>query len=205
MNLGRSERPWTDARTNSHKKNGTAVTVPCCGPDHTKFWRVDPSQILRGGLSNLLEEGKACTGILFNHESPLRPPRFVTRKIIQGAVKIHRGETASLMLGNLDIQRDWGYAPEYVEAMWQMLQQPKPIDYVVATGESHSLKEFVRETFRKLGINYKNFVVSDKNLNRPSEIQISVADARKAKRDLKWEARVKFDELVSLLIENAKL
>ena len=145
----------------------------------------------------------ACTGILSNHESPLRPTRFVTQKIVSTALRISQGSKEKLSLGRMDVIRDWGWAPEYVEAMWKMLQQSKPTDYVVATGESHSLEEFVCETFKSLNLNYKEHTETDPKLNRPSDIQSSFLSAKKAKRDLKWKARVKFSDLIHLLVKGA--
>jgi len=143
----------------------------------------------------------SCTGILFNHESPLRPQRFVTAKIIATAVRIAGGSRERLTLGNMQISRDWGWAPDYVEAMWKMLQQPSPEDFVIATGESNSLERFVEITFAKLGLDYREHVLSENSLFRPSDIDFSCGDATKAKRYLDWEARHKFHDIISLLIQ----
>jgi GDPmannose 4,6-dehydratase len=142
----------------------------------------------------------ACTGILFNHESPLRPTRFVTRKIVSTAVRIARGSKEKLMLGRMDICRDWGWAPEYVEAMWRMLQQKKPDDYVVATGEEHSLQQFVAETFRQLGLDWKKHVKPDPSLCRPSDIKRSCGNAAKARHRLGWQPKVRFEGLIRRLV-----
>ena len=131
----------------------------------------------------------ACTGILFNHESPLRPNSFVTQKIISTAKRIKKGSNEKLILGRLDISRDWGWAPEYVEAMWLMLQQNKPNDYVIATGETNKLEYFVQYTFEKLGLDYKDYVTQDQSFMRPTDLQISKADPSKAKSLLNWEAK----------------
>jgi GDPmannose 4,6-dehydratase len=144
---------------------------------------------------------KACTGILFNHESPLRPPRFVTRKIIQGAVKIHRGEASSLMLGNLDIQRDWGYAPDYVEAMWRMLQLETPRDYVVATGRAESLRTFVEKAFDQLHLDYRKHVTQDPGLMRKTDILFSRGRPQKANEQLGWKAVTPLEEVIRKMIE----
>ncbi len=143
----------------------------------------------------------ACTGILFNHESPLRPNRFVTQKIISTAKRIKAGSKEKLVLGRLDISRDWGWAPEYVEAMWLMLQQNKPEDYVIATGETNTLEHFVEYTFEKLGLNYKDFVTQDQSFMRPTDLQIGKADPSKAKNKLNWEAQYKMKSVIDLMLE----
>jgi len=147
----------------------------------------------------------ACTGILFNHESPLRPARFVTQKIVSTAVRIGNGSKEKLVLGRLDIRRDWGWAPEYVEAMWRMLQQKKPDDYVVATGEEHSLQQFVAETFRQLGLDWRKHVVSDSKLFRPSDIERSCGNASKARRKLGFRAKIGFKKIISSLIQQDQI
>ena len=143
----------------------------------------------------------ACTGILFNHESPLRPVRFVTQKIVQTARRIANGSDEKLILGRLDIVRDWGWAPDYVEAMWLMLQKEVPEDFVIATGESNSLEYFVSEVFNNFGLNWKDFVVQDKKYFRPSELQISRANPAKALRELKWKASKDLKAITALLCE----
>ena len=140
----------------------------------------------------------ACTGILFNHESPLRPRRFVTQKIIQAAKRIHQGSKERLVLGNLDISRDWGWAPEYVEAMWLMLQQPKAEDFIIATGQTNTLEEFVRIAFEKLNLNWRDHVDQSAEFMRPTELMVSKANVLKAKDKLGWSAKTKLD----LVIEN---
>ncbi|MES1999060.1 MAG: GDP-mannose 4,6-dehydratase [Pseudomonadota bacterium] len=144
----------------------------------------------------------ACTGILFNHESPLRPPRFVTRKIIQAAVRISRGSKEKLILGNMDVQRDWGWSPEYVDAMWRMLQIDKPEDFVIATGESNSLEDFVASAFSEVGLDWHQHVVQDPTLFRPSEIRHSRGNAEKARTMLGWEAHMKMRDVVREMIRN---
>jgi GDPmannose 4,6-dehydratase len=146
----------------------------------------------------------ACTGILFNHESPLRPERFVTQKIVSTAVRIANGSKEKLTLGRLDIRRDWGWAPEYVEAMWRMLQQKKPDDYVVATGEEHSLQQFVAETFRQLKLDWRKHVVSDRKLFRPSDIERSCGNASKARHKLGFKSKIGFKKIISSLIQLAQ-
>lgn len=138
----------------------------------------------------------ACTGILFNHESPLRPTRFVTQKIISTARRIASGSTEKLKLGRLDISRDWGWAPEYVEAMWLMLQQDVPEDYVIATGTTVTLQEFVAEVFRCLDLDWKDHVVVDAEFLRPTDLLVSRADPSKAERQLGWKARYKVADVV---------
>lgn len=138
----------------------------------------------------------ACTGILFNHESPLRPARFVTQKIIRAAARIANGSREQLRLGRLDITRDWGWAPEYVEAMWLMLQQDAPDDYVVATGRSHTLADFVQEAFQLHGLDWHAHVAQEKSLFRPTEILISRADPAKAATKLGWRARYAMTDVV---------
>lgn len=143
----------------------------------------------------------ACTGILFNHESPLRKERFVTKKIISTACRIAAGSTEKLILGNVNIYRDWGWAPEYVEAMWLMLQQNKPEDFVIATGETMSLKDFVITAFEHLNLSIDNNVSFDENLLRPTDIEKGFANPKKAKNILKWEAKTKSKNLVKLMID----
>lgn len=142
-----------------------------------------------------------CNGILFNHESPRRGENFVSRKITIGVAKIKAGLTNKLYLGNLKARRDWGYAPEYVEAMWLMLQQSKPDDYVVATGESHTVEEFVKEAFRYAGLNWKRHVEIDPRYFRPSEVDDLKGDISKAKKRLKWSPKVRFKELVQIMVD----
>lgn len=143
----------------------------------------------------------ACSGILFNHESPLRPERFVTRKIVSAACRIAAGSPEKLRLGNLSIQRDWGWAPEYVEAMWRMLQQPEPDDYVVATGESNPLSSFVEEAFAHQGLDWHDHVESDETLFRPTEIEAGRGNPAKAKAKLGWQATKKMREVVRRMVD----
>lgn len=143
----------------------------------------------------------ACNGILFNHESPRRGETFVTRKITRAATRIKRGLQNKLYLGNLDAKRDWGYAGDYVEAMWLMLQQDEPGDYVVATGESHSVREFVEEVFSYLDLDWQKYVEIDQRYFRPSEVEFLQGDAGKAKRVLGWEPKVTFKELAKMMTD----
>ena len=143
----------------------------------------------------------ACNGILFNHESPRRGETFVTRKITRAIAYIKAGLQKKLYLGNLDAKRDWGYAKEYVEAMWLMLQQDKPEDYVIATGETHAVSEFCEEAFNYVGLNWKDYVEIDPRYFRPAEVDLLIGDASKAKRILGWEPKTKFKELVHLMVD----
>ena len=144
----------------------------------------------------------ACSGILFNHESPRRGPEFVTRKISRGVARIKLGLQKSLAMGNLEAKRDWGFAPDYVEAMWLMLQQERPDDYVVATGETHSVAEYLELAFRHIGIeNWRDYVQTDPVFLRPAEVDLLVGDAGKARRVLGWRPRVAFSELVKIMVD----
>jgi GDPmannose 4,6-dehydratase len=142
----------------------------------------------------------ACTGILFNHESPLRAERFVTRKIVAAAARIARGSREKLHLGNMRIVRDWGWAPDYVDAMWRMLQQPAPEDFVVATGVSHSLEHFVDVAFRAAGLQWRDHVVTDKSLYRPTDLDYGRADPARAAKVLGWTAHHGLDDVVRLMV-----
>jgi GDPmannose 4,6-dehydratase len=146
----------------------------------------------------------ACSGMLFNHESPLRPERFVTRKIVASACRVAAGTQGQLELGNISIQRDWGWAPEYVEAMWLMLQQDKPQDYVIATGESHSLEEFIETAFSCLGLDWEKYVVLDPALLRPADITVGRADPTRAREHLGWQARHRMRDVVRMMVEAEK-
>jgi GDPmannose 4,6-dehydratase len=142
----------------------------------------------------------ACTGILFNHESPLRPERYVTRKSVAAACRIAGGSRERLRLGNVRVLRDWGWAPDYVEAMWRILQHPEPEDFVVATGESHSLEHFVELAFREVGLNWRDHVEIDRALYRPADLDVGRADPRKAARSLEWTARHRLPEVVRMMV-----
>jgi len=142
-----------------------------------------------------------CCGILFNHESVLRGKQFVTKKVISTAVRISRGSKQKLTLGNINIQRDWGYAPAYVETMWKMLQQEQPDDYIIATGEAHSLREFANEAFKSLDLNWEDYVIVDKDLYRLSDIESIYGDASKARARLGWNYHMSFQDLVHLLVD----
>ena len=143
----------------------------------------------------------ASNGILFNHESPRRGETFVTRKITRAATRIKMGLQDELFLGNLDAQRDWGFAKEYVEVMWLMLQQDKPDDYVCATGETHTIREFCEECFGLLGLDWQKYVKHDARYERPSEVELLIGDPAKLKKQIGWEPKVKFKELVRIMTE----
>jgi GDPmannose 4,6-dehydratase len=143
----------------------------------------------------------ASNGILFNHESPLRGETFVTRKITRAATRIKLGLQKDLVLGNLDSKRDWGYAKEYVEAMWLMLQQDNPDDYVIATNETHTVKEFLETTFELLDLDWKQYVRFDQRYMRPAEVDLLIGDPSKAKKQLGWEPKVKFRELCQIMVD----
>jgi GDPmannose 4,6-dehydratase len=143
----------------------------------------------------------ACNGILFNHESPRRGETFVTRKITRAATQIKLGLKDKLYLGNLEAKRDWGFAGDYVIAMWLMLQQDEPDDYVIATGETHSVREFAERVFQRLGLDYKKHVVIDPKYFRPTEVDVLLGDATKAGKKLGWKPRIRFDQLIDMMIE----
>jgi GDPmannose 4,6-dehydratase len=143
----------------------------------------------------------ACNGILFNHESPRRGETFVTRKITRAVANIKAGLQKKLFLGNLDAKRDWGYAPEYVEAMWLMLQQETPDDFVIATGETHTVREFCEQAFGHVGLDWQDFVEIDPRYLRPAEVDILIGDPAKAKRELDWTARTTFKDLVRIMVD----
>jgi GDPmannose 4,6-dehydratase len=144
----------------------------------------------------------ACSGILFNHESPLRPKRFVTKKIVESACGIANGKNEKLVLGNVSIKRDWGWAPEFVEAMYLILQEDKPDDFVIATGKNLSLEEFVDTTFRYFNLNYKDYTSFDTSLFRPSDISESLGNPSKAAKILKWKAKYLADDVIKMMIED---
>ncbi|MGE6610547.1 GDP-mannose 4,6-dehydratase [Peribacillus sp. NPDC076916] len=143
----------------------------------------------------------ACSGILFNHESPRRGIDFVTRKITDAVAKIKLGIQDKLHLGNIDSKRDWGFAGDYVKAMWLMLQQDEPDDYVIATGETHTVKEFVEIAFEHVGLNWQEHVVQDPQFMRPAEVDILLGDPSKAKRKLKWEPQINFEQIVKMMVD----
>jgi len=143
----------------------------------------------------------ASNGILFNHESPRRGETFVTRKITRAVARIKAGLQKKLYLGNLDAKRDWGFAPDYVEAMWLMMQQEKPDDYVIATGETYSVRQFLEESFGCVGLNWKDYVEHDVRYDRPAEVDLLIGDPSKAKKQLGWTPKVMFKELVKIMVD----
>ena len=143
----------------------------------------------------------ACTGILFNHESPRRGFEFVTRKISLAVARIKNNLQKEIKLGNINARRDWGHARDYVEAMWAMLQQEKPLDYVIGTGEQHSVEEFLKIAFNYVNLNYKDYLKIDKFFFRPAEVETLLADSLNAKKNLGWEPRIKFKDLVEEMVE----
>jgi GDPmannose 4,6-dehydratase len=155
-------------------------------------------------LANNYREGYglfACNGILFNHESPRRGETFVSRKITRAVARIKLGLQEKVFMGNLEAKRDWGYAPEYVDAMWRMLQQERPEDYVIATGEAHSVREFLEEAFGFVGLDWKEHVEIDRRYFRPTEVDCLIGDASKARERLGWEPRVRFKDLVKIMVK----
>jgi len=144
----------------------------------------------------------ACNGILFNHESPRRGETFVSRKITIGIAKIKAGSAEKIYLGNIEAKRDWGYAPEYVESMWNILQQEKPDDFVVSTGETHSVKEFLEEAFSYAGLgDWKNYIEIDPQYFRPTEVDLLMGDSTKAKNKFNWDPKIKFKDLVKIMVD----
>jgi GDPmannose 4,6-dehydratase len=143
----------------------------------------------------------AANGVLFNHESPRRGETFVTRKITRAVARIYARRQKKLYLGNLDAKRDWGYAPEYVAGMWRMLQQDQPMDYVLGTGESHSVREFLEEAFGYVDLDWNDYVEMDPRYLRPSEVDFLLADPARARRELGWESQIKFKELVRIMVD----
>jgi GDPmannose 4,6-dehydratase len=143
----------------------------------------------------------AVSGILFNHESPRRGTEFVTRKITYGAVRIKLGLAKDLHLGNLDARRDWGYAGDYVDAMWRMIQNDQPVDFVVGTGQTHSVREFCEKAFSYLDLDYHDYVIQDPRFIRPAEVDLLVADASKVHKELQWQPKVDFDGLIEMMVD----
>ncbi len=177
-------------------QNETTIFQPRSPYAATKLYAHWMTRIYREGFGLF-----ACNGILFNHESPRRGETFVTRKVTRGLAKILAGQQKKILLGNLDSERDWGYAPEYVEGIWRILQQDKPDDFVLGTGESHSIREFVEEAFRYAGLDWQRYVEISPRYLRPLEVERLVADATKARAQLGWEPRITFRELVAIMVD----
>lgn len=186
---------------------GDTSKEPAC--ESTAFYPQSPYAVAKASAFWLVNNYReaydvfVCTGILFNHESSLRPSRYVTQKIISTAKRIAKGSGEILELGRLDIARDWGWAPEYVEAMWLILQQKKPEDYVIATGETNSLKMFLLETFNQLGLNWKEHVKQTNELMRPTDLLVSSANVSKAKSQLGWQAKYKMKDIIRLMLADS--
>src|SRR5258708_11158916 len=180
------EVPQTE-RTRFHPRSAYGISK-VCGYDLTRNYR-EAYQTF------------AVSGILFNHESPRRGFEFVTRKITSGIARILSGEVKELRLGNLEAKRDWGHAREYVEAMWRMFQQPKPDDYVIATGETHSVREFCEVAFGAVNLDYRDHVIVDESFYRPAEVELLIGDATKARVDLGWSANITFRDLVCEMVQ----
>lgn len=179
--------------------------------ESTPFYPRSPYAVAKSAAHGLVANYReayglfACTGILFNHESPLRPERFVTQKIVRGAARIAAGDTKKLSLGDLDIERDWGWAPEYVEAMWLMMEAEKPDDYIIATGKTVPLSYFVESVFNYFGLRWTDHVIQDKKLSRPLDIRTSKGNATKAEKELGWKSQSDIDDIVKLMCKDAEL
>jgi GDPmannose 4,6-dehydratase len=193
-------------QASSSEMFGKAQEVP--QTERTKFWPRSPygaSKAYGHHMTVTYRESyglHASCGILFNHESPRRGPEFVTRKISQAVARIHLGQQDSIALGNLDARRDWGYAGDYVEAMWRMLQQDEPGDYVIATGETHSIRDFLDIAFAHVGVaDWGKHVTLDPRLTRPAEVEQLVGDPSKASVELQWKPTVGFTSLVAMMVD----
>ena len=176
--------------------------------EQTPFFPMSPYAVAKASAYWLVNNYRdaynifACTGILFNHESPLRPERFVTQKIIQAAKRIATGSQEKLKLGRIDIARDWGWAPEYVDAMWRMLQQDNAQDYVIATGTTMTLEEFVDAAFKEAGLNWQDHVIQDPTLLRPTDLAVGRADPSKAASELRWQASTRGVDVVKKMYQS---
>ena len=175
--------------------------------EQTPFYPMSPYAVAKSSAYWLVNNYRdayglfSCTGILFNHESPLRPERFVTQKIVRAVKRIAQGSSEKLKLGRLDIARDWGWAPEYVEAMWLMLQQERPQDFVIATGTTITLEEFVQAAFEEAGLNWRDHVIQDPSLFRPTDLAIGRADPSKAAKALQWHASTRGVDIVKKMYQ----
>jgi GDPmannose 4,6-dehydratase len=184
--FGKVDEVPQSERTRFHPRSSYGISK-VCGYDLTRNYREAYNAF-------------AVSGILFNHESPRRGYEFVTRKITSGIARIVGGKAREVRLGNLEARRDWGHAREYVDAMWRMLQQREPDDYVIATGETHSVREFCEIAFSEVGLDYRDYVKVDESFYRPAEVDLLIGDASKARKVLEWEPRVTFRELVSEMV-----
>lgn len=192
-------------QASSSEMFGKAQEVP--QKETTPFWPRSPygcAKVYAYWLTVNYRESynlHASNGILFNHESPRRGETFATRKVTRAAARIKVGLQEELYMGNLDAQRDWGYAKEYVEMMWLMMQQDKPDDYVVATGETHSVRELCQEAFNHVGLDWEKYVKYDARYERPAEVDLLIGDAGKARKQLNWEPKVRFKELIKIMVD----
>ncbi len=186
--FGKAEEIPQNERTRFHPRSSYGISK-VCGFELTRNYREAYGM-------------HASSGILFNHESPRRGFEFVTRKITSGVARILAGKSTQIALGNLEAQRDWGHAREYVEAMWLMLQQPEPDDYVVATGETHSVREFVELAFSHVGRDYRDYVATDPTLFRPAEVNLLLGDCTKARTKLGWQSSIAFASLVREMVDS---
>ena len=192
-------------QASSSEMYGKVLAVP--QSEETPFWPRSPYAVAKvfayWATVNYRESYgfRASNGILFNHESPRRGETFVTRKITRAVAAIKLGHQRELVLGNLEARRDWGYAPEYVEAMWRILQQDDGDDFVIATGETHSVREFAEAAFAHVNLDWKDYVKHDDRYERPSEVDLLIGDPAKAKKVLGWEAKVRFSELVRIMVD----
>jgi GDPmannose 4,6-dehydratase len=199
--LGKSGRFYNAGSSECFGDTGTRAAN-----EQTAFRPKSPYGVAKAAALSLVANYResyglfTCSGLLFNHESPLRPSRFVSRKITRAVARISAGSRERLALGNLSIRRDWGWAPDYVEAMWRMLQCEQPDDFVVASGVAHSLEEFVATAFREVGLNWRDHVDYDSSLVRPSDIMRSLGDPTKAAQVLDWRPTVKLPEIVARMI-----
>jgi GDPmannose 4,6-dehydratase len=202
------ERPIRLYHAGSSECFGDTGEMPAT--ESTPFRPRSPYAVAKACAHNLVANYReaygmhACTGTLFNHESPLRPERFVTQKIVRAAARIGAGSTETLKLGNLDIHRDWGWAPEYVEAMWLMVQQPEPEDLVISTGRTVSLKYFVDRAFRHFGLDWNQHVISDNSLLRPSDIRYGAGSPARALYKIGWRSKLDVDGVVDALCTTAR-
>jgi GDPmannose 4,6-dehydratase len=200
-----SKSPARFYQASSSEMFGKVQAVP--QTETTPFWPRSPYAVAKvygyWATVNYRESYgmHASNGILFNHESPRRGETFVTRKITRAVAAIKMGKQKELFLGNLDAKRDWGYAPEYVEGMWRMLQQPEGDDYVLATNETHTVREFVEEAFGHVGLEWQEFVKFDPRYERPAEVDLLIGDPTKAKAKLGWEPQTKFKQLVQIMVD----
>jgi GDPmannose 4,6-dehydratase len=202
-----AEKPIRLYHAGSSESFGNTQGIPAS--EKTPFSPQSPYALAKASATWLVNNYRdayglfACTGILFNHESPLRPKRFVTQKIIQTVLRIKAGSQEKLTLGRLDIYRDWGWASEYVEAMWLMLQQPSPKDFVIATGQTNSLEDFVNKAFSLVGLDWKLYVEQSSEFIRPTELKMSTADASKAQQELGWIAKSKMNDVIEKMLDES--